>query len=86
MFDLFHLLSTDGNKTNGLYNLPKNATMDHCYCDSQTTQSMQLNWGASVSPQMMVLQLENKNKSIALTQIKVDIQLSTDDFPDAKGE
>lgn len=82
---IFRLLSVDGNKTTGLYNLPKNATVDHCYCNSETTQSMQLNWGSSVSPQIMVLQLENKNKTIALTQIKVDILLSSDDFPNAKG-
>ncbi|KAH8418787.1 hypothetical protein KR222_002948 [Zaprionus bogoriensis] len=74
----------DGSKTNGLYNLPSNATMDHCFCDSKTTQSMQLNWGPAVAPQTMVLQLENKNKSIALTMITVTMRVSTDDFPDAK--
>ncbi|KAH8378137.1 hypothetical protein KR093_009500, partial [Drosophila rubida] len=73
-----------GNKTQGLYNIPSHAVVDHCYCGSETTQSMQLNWGPAVSPQSMVLQLENKNKTVALTLIKVDMMVPADDFPDAK--
>ncbi|XP_034098956.2 lysosome-associated membrane glycoprotein 1 [Drosophila albomicans] len=73
-----------GNKTQGLYNIPSRASMDHCYCDSQTTQSMQLHWGPDVSPQILVLQLEKKNQTVALTLLKVDMTVPSDDFPDAK--
>lgn len=75
-----------GSMTSGLYNVPSNASVDHCYCNSQTTQSMQLNWGSSISPDSMVLRLEDKNKSIALTSITVNMMVPTEDFPDAKGE
>jgi len=47
---------------------------------------MQLAWGPPKSPQFMVLQMDNKNHSIALGLIKVDIIVPTEDFPDAKGE
>lgn len=34
----------------------------------------------------MVFQMDNKNKSIALSLIKVDIIVPTEVLPDAKGE
>lgn len=74
----------DGNKSHGLYNLPSNATSDHCFCESNATQSMQLNWGAESAQQSLILQFENQNKSISLTSIKVNMMVPTDDFPDAK--
>ncbi|EDW11935.2 lysosome-associated membrane glycoprotein 1 [Drosophila mojavensis] len=73
-----------GNMTNGLFNVPSNAKLDHCLCDSPITQFMQLNWGPIDGQESLVLQLENKNKSVSLTLIKVVLPLAAADFPDAK--
>lgn len=72
--------------TNGLFNVPSNAKLDHCLCDSPITQFMQLNWGPIDGQESLVLQLENKNKSVSLTLIKVVLPLAAADFPDAKGK
>ncbi|EDV99081.1 lysosome-associated membrane glycoprotein 1 [Drosophila grimshawi] len=74
----------DGNMTTGLFNVPTDAKVDHSICDSQTSQSMQLNWGPAALPEFIALQLDNKNKSISLTSVQMQITVSTKDYPDAK--
>ncbi|EDV54384.1 lysosome-associated membrane glycoprotein 1 [Drosophila erecta] len=73
-----------GNITNGLYNIPSNASVEDSECKSQTTQFIHLIWGPETSKQSLLMYFDKSNDTTVLSSIQIHLTLLPEDFTDAK--
>ncbi|XP_043643370.1 lysosome-associated membrane glycoprotein 1 [Drosophila teissieri] len=73
-----------GNFTNGVYNIPNNASVEDSECKSQTTQFIHLIWGPETSKQSILMYFDKSNDTTVLSSIQIHLTLLSEDFPDAK--
>lgn len=74
----------DNKMVYGLYNIPKDAVVDHVDCDKDTTQAMQINWGPADAQHTMVMNFERGNGTTNMTMMMFTLPLLNTTFPDAK--
>jgi len=74
----------DNKSAYGLYNIPPTATVGDNTCDSNTTQTLQVNWGPSTGIHSMYLLFTLKDKNVKMSQMQFNLPLTAADFPDAK--